>query len=288
MTLLRGLAALLLVAAVALAPDDALTYSSGAPAGFAGDFSDASGPQTCAVCHSSFDLNSGSGGVSVDAPTQFTPGETLQFTVSVDNQTPPAAGAERRQGFEVAAKDPATGEHVGTLQVVDAANTRFAQGNENYVTHTLSGTAESSWTVAWTAPTENLPASVRLYVAGNAASGGDGSDNDYIYTTTADLTLASVATTVPPAPVPFDLSAPTPNPVRGTSARLVLTAAEAGVVSVRLVDGRGRLVRHTTTSEWAPGAHPVDVPTQGLAPGLYFVVAEGRSGTRTQPLVVAR
>lgn len=289
MTILRGLAGFLVAAgALVLAPLTALTYTGGAPAGFAGDISGSSGPQTCAVCHSTYALNSGDGGVSIQAPAQFAPGETIQITVSVDNQTTPSAGAARRQGFEAAVKDPATGEHVGTLQIVDAADTHFAQGNPSYVTHTSGGTARTSWTFAWTAPVSEVSAAVRIYAAGNAADGGGGSAGDHIYTTTADLALSSVATAEPPDAVPFDLGVPMPNPVRGGRARLDLTLAEPGVVSVRLVDGLGRLVRHVVEREWTASTHLVAVRVEGLAPGLYFVVAEGERGARTQPLVVAR
>ncbi len=288
MTCPRGLAALLVAGTLVLAPRDALTYSAGAPAGFAGDVSGSAGPPTCAVCHSSFGLNTGAGGVAIEAPAQFAPGETVQITVSVDNQTPPSAGGVRRQGFEVAVKDPATGQHVGALQIVDASDTKFAQGDARYVTHTAGGTSRASWTVAWIAPASAAPASVRIYAAGNAASGGDGSANDHIYTATSDLALASVTTAPPPAASPFDLSAPMPNPVQGTTARLALTVEQAGDVSVRLVDGRGRAVRPLVAGAWSAGVHDLALRLGGLAPGLYFIVAEGAGGTRTQPLVVVR
>lgn len=289
MTILRGLIGFLVAAGVLVGtPLTALTYSGGAPAGFAGDISGSSGPQTCAVCHATNALNSGSGSVSIQAPGSFAPGETVQITVSVDNQTTPASEGSRRQGFEAAVKDPATGEHVGTLQIVDAADTHFAQGNTSYVTHTSGGTAQTSWTFAWTAPASGVPTAVRIYAAGNAADGNGSSSGDHIYTATADLVLSSVTTAEPPDAVPFDLGAPMPNPFRGGRARLDLVLDEPGIVSVRLVDGLGRLVRRVAEGEWTAGAHPIVVPVEGLAPGLYFVVAEGERGARTQPLSVVR
>ena len=122
-----------------------------------------------------------------------------------------------------------------------------------------------------------------MYAAGNAADGDGGTSGDHVYTATADLARAAVGTAPPPAEPAFELGRPRPNPVRvGVVARLDVSAA-AGV-TVRVVDGRGRLVRRVAAS----GAGAVGVPTAGLAPGTYFVVADGPAGRRVQPLAVAR
>ena len=292
MTPLRCAAAFLVAAAaVVLAPTDAVTLSSGASPGFAGDIPRGGDPQTCAVsgCHASFDLNAGTGSVSVDAPATVAPGETVRFTVSVDNQTSPASGG-RVQGFEITVRDPDSGDYVGQFTAPGSvdAGTRFAGAGASdtlYVTHTSGGTAQTSWTVEWTAPDDG-PAAVRVYVAGNAANGNGSPSGDYIYATTADVALPSVA--VAPSPsLGFDLGAPSPNPTRGTG-RLALVLDAPAHVAVRLVDGRGREVRPFADRSWAPGTHTLTVPVDGLAPGLYFVVARSAAGTRTQPLVVAR
>ena len=276
----RLLAGLALAAGVVLAPSVGETNSGGALPGFAGDpIPGESQPATCATCHRSFDLNSGDGGVAIDAPAAFGPGETVRITVTVDNRTTPVEGGAARQGFEAVVKDAATDEPVGTVALVDAAATRFAGSDGVYVTHTAGGTAQTSWAFDWTAPPTPAGA-VRVYAAGNAANGNGGTSGDHVYTATADLAPASVAAAPPPQEPTFDLSPPRPNPVRGAT-RLVLSGA--GWHAVRVVDGRGRTVRRAAVS----GAE-VAVSAAGLAPGTYFVVADGPGGRRVRPLTVVR
>lgn len=282
MNALRSIAALAVVLAVVLAPSLGQTRSGGAAPGFAGDPIPGE-PQAlaCNACHTSFPLNSGAGGVAIDAPTAFGPGETVRVTVTVDNQTQPDGSGGRRQGFEAVVKDAATDEVVGTVALVDASNTRFASSREEYVTHTSGGTSQTAWAFDWTAP-ESPAGPVRIYAAGNAANGNGSSSGDRIYTATADLAPASTAATSTPGAPAFDVGGPHPNPARGGIVRLAVVGADG--VAARLVDGRGRVVRDLGTSR----AGALTVSTAGLAPGLYFVVASGPGGRRTQPLVIAR
>lgn len=285
----------LALAAVLGTPRPAATYPFGAPGGFAGDFSDEGVVRTCAVggCHSSYAPNSGTGSVSIDVPSGVLPGQTVPVTVSVVNTTAPAPGSVVRQGFESIARD-ATGAISGTSTITDAAATRFALGSDPYVTHTTSGTTRTSWTYNWTAP--DAPASVTFYAAGNAANGGDLPEEpgntaagDYIYTTTRAVTVGpSSADDGPSRAEALTLGAPHPNPVRAGVAVVRLTLAEADAVRVRIVDGRGRTVRRVADERRPAGESAVVVRTAGLAPGLYFVVAETASGRSVQPLSVVR
>ena len=63
---------------VGLSPAPAEGRSTGANPGFAGHLLRSDGsPQTCAVCHNSFDLNAGTGSVSVEVAQTAAPGETV-------------------------------------------------------------------------------------------------------------------------------------------------------------------------------------------------------------------
>jgi hypothetical protein len=261
-------------------------YSSGAPPGFAGDQTSGSAPVTCAACHSSFALNEGPGGVTVEAPELVAPGETVAITVTVDNQT--QADGTRRQGFEVAVRVPG-GDHVGTLGLGTDGGTRFAQGNAAYVTHDGADPEQTEWTFTWTAPpAEDAPASVRLYLAANAANGDGGTGGDRVFATAADVTLAGTSALGGPDARPLALGPPRPNPARA-GATVDLRLAAPARVAVRVVDGVGRTVRHVASGRHTAGVHALAVPTDGLAPGTYFVVADGPGGRRrAQPLVVAR
>ena len=289
--------AVLALAAVLVQPRPAATFPSGSPGGYDGSSMDEGMVRTCSSsgCHDSYALNSGTGSVSVDVPAAVQPGQTVPVTVTVVNTTTPAAGSAtgRRQGFEVMVRD-AAGAVSGTIAITDAANTRLSFGADASVTHRTAGALRSTWTYNWTAPDQ--PATVTFYAAGNAANGGDipeqsgnNASGDYIYTTRRTVNVGSVAAEgAPSAAVALALGAAHPNPVRTGAAAVRLTLAEAGEVRVRLVDGRGRTVRTVAAGRRAAGEALVVVRTDGLAPGLYFVVAEAAAARAVQPLSVVR
>ena len=289
-TVLVAVAALsCLTAVVVLAPSPAAGKSSGANPGFAGNMMDPSGPRTCTVCHSTYALNQGTGSLAVDVAGTVAPGETVPITVTLDNQTPPAAEGSARQGFEATVRDPETGELWGRLLLADGTNTKYAGdgafADTSYVTHTLAGTAQSAWTFEWE-PGPDRAGAARVYVAANAANGNGTSSGDYIYATTVDVVVGGVASA--PAPeAAFSVGAPRPHPVpRGRAARLELSLERPGAVSAVLVDGLGRALRTLLSADRAAGTSSLDVPTAGLAPGTYFVVVDGPGGRRTRPVVV--
>ena len=294
-TVFASVSAALLGAALVLgAPRGAATSPSGSPGGFAGDGVETDGTvRTCTSCHSSFALNSGTGGVTVDVPSGVAPGQTVPVTVTVTNTTALADGAAAlRQGFEASARMP-DGTLAGTFAVTDAAVTRLTFGAEKTVTQTTSGATRTSWTFDWTAPA--TPTAVTFYAAGNAANGGDGPSGDYIYTATRRVVVGTTAGEAAAGEAPARgpgvvLSAPHPNPVRGGAATLRLVLGHASAVRVSLVDGRGRTVWTQADLHRGAGENRVVVPTAGLAPGLYFVVAERvDGGDRTvRPLSVVR
>ena len=282
---LLGVAAL--AAVVALAPTPARGNSSGANPGFAGNRSDGGTPRTCVVCHSAFALNSGSGGVAVEAPATAEPGQTVRVVVTVDNQTPAASsGIPKRQGFQATVRDPETGALFGSFALPDpGAVQQVGSGTDLYVTHTSGGSAQTSWAFDWVVGPDEGTA--RIYVAGNAAD-GVGTAGDYIYTATADVAVAATAA-APRPEAAFALGDPRPHPARaGQPVRLGLDLDAPGPVAVRLADGLGRTVREVARGDRAAGPGVVSVVTDGLAPGTYFVVVEGPGGRRTRPLVVVR
>lgn len=170
------LLAAVLVLALVFHPSPGLTFSSGAPIAHTG----APGENNCTACHSTFPVNTGGGSVTINAPGTYSPNQTLMIQVSVSNPT----GANQ-QGFELAVKN-ASGNHVGTLQVIDSGTTQFAEGNPSYVTHTFGGIDQTSWTVGWTAPS-SLVGPITVYAAGLGANGDFGSGGDRVYTTSAVL-----------------------------------------------------------------------------------------------------
>ncbi len=282
MRLAYGFAGVLLALGFVLYPILAVSFSFGAPAGFNGA---PASNGICTACHSSFELNSGTGSVSIDAPELFVPGETLTFTVTVVNTTPPLPdGVGSRQGFQVSAQLP-DGTHVGTL-LADDVVTKYADGDTRYVTHTTAGNQVATWTVMWTAP-EEAPDEVTFYVAGNAGNGGDGSNGDYIYTDAVTVTRMTVANEGEAAPLAARIDAVYPNPFVET-ATVVYTLERAMPVTVTLYDGLGRAIRVIEEGTGGAGPHTARVERGGLAAGVYFVEVRTPEARLTRPLTLGQ
>lgn len=290
-----GFAGLVLTLAVVLYPLMATSFSTGSLAGYNGSplSIDMNGEiRDCTFCHSSFDVNSGTGSVTIDAPATFVPGETISFTITVDNTTPPGGGMGVKQGFEVSVEDDAAEAHVGTLVIVDDANTKFAQfdinpdDEEKYVTHTSVGAEVSSWTVGWTAPVD-APETVTIYAAGNAANFNFSSGGDYIYTTSVTLDRVTTANEDAAAPLVARVDAIYPNPFVQT-ATVDYTLERSASVTVTLYDGLGRVVRALDSGAKGAGDHTVEVASDGLPAGIYFVEVRTPEAVTTRPLTLAR
>ncbi|MFN3596612.1 MAG: choice-of-anchor V domain-containing protein [Rubricoccaceae bacterium] len=281
---LRAAAGLAVFLAVAGSPLLALTYSSGAPAGFAGNFDDDGVVRACNVCHFSAPPNSGTGRVTIAAPETFVPGEPLEITVAVVNTTAPAGEGGVRNGFSATVR--AGDGPVGTLALGASPNVRFTQGSSAEVTHTTAGMAVSSWTFAWTPPAEGAPETVTVYAAGNAANGDGSLTGDFIYTTTRTIARAATAAEAE-APLAVALGAPAPNPVRD-AARVALTLAHDGPARVVLADGRGRILRVLAEGPRRAGTHALALDASGLAAGTYFLVAETPAGRHARPVAIVR
>ncbi len=287
MRFVYGLAVLALVLAFVSYPVLVMSLSSGAPTAFNGSpVSIANGGGLCSTsgCHSSFEPNTGTGSVTIDAPATFAPGETVTFTVTVDNTTPPADGTNLRQGFMVSVEDDAAEAHVGTLVIVDDTNTQLSTAD--YVTHTSMGNLETTWTMSWTA-SDNPPPSVTIYAAGNASNFNFAPNGDYIYTDSFTMTRGTVANEAEATPLAARLDAVFPNPFAETTT-VAYTLDRTMEMTVTLYDGVGRVIRVLEAGTRGAGAHTVSVEADGLAAGTYFVQIRSEAGAEVQALTVAR
>jgi hypothetical protein len=78
-----------------------------------------------------------------------------------------------------------------------------------------------------------------------------------------------------------------PNPAELGAATATFTLPQAGPVSLRILDEKGRLVRAVLTQQTqAAGARQVPLPLQGLPAGLYLVQLQTAASTRTGKLLV--
>jgi hypothetical protein len=264
-----------------LYPVMALTSSGGAPPTYSGGPADSG---TCQTCHWEFEVNEGSGSVTVDAPATYEPGVSYVFTVTVDNTTEPEGDAPI-QGFQLSVQD-AEGNHIGDLLLNDAANTLYAGGDFNYVTHSLAGRFETTWTVEWISPqVENAPELVTVYVAGNASNANGNVSGDYIYTASSAMALKGTSTQPLAVPGAFTLTSVYPNPARGVST-VEVSLDKALTVTVRVYDGLGRVVQTVDAGHLPVGTHDVRLNVDGYAPGLYFIEVYTGEGSLVRPVTV--
>ena len=272
----------LIVAMILIMPTLIMAYSSGPPDGKTG----APGEGTCHDCHNSFPLNSGNGGLTITAPSEYSSGETYQITVQL------ADNGQSRWGFEF------TPLNQGTITITDPTNTQSSNfGNNVYVKHTTVGTHNGtpdgpvSWTFDWTAPADP-PAMITLYCAGNAANGNFNNLGDYIYTTSFTMNLA-VGIEEKNTPLPNALSLSSyPNPFNAV-ANISYDLAEPGSAIVGIYDINGRYVRELVNANQAAGHHLVSwngTDNQGLqvSSGVYFVKLAAGFETATERLVLLK
>ncbi len=163
-------------------------FSGGPPAERTGNPGETCGADTCASsCHTGFPINSGPANFSISlSSSQYKPGQILDVTIAFDNTLTVI------HGFEITAVD-SSGKKAGTFTSKDET-TQTEAYNNLYAAHTRIGTAENRWIVQWTAPIAKVSDPVTFYAAGNEANGNSSGSGDYIYTSTAAISLAEDCT----------------------------------------------------------------------------------------------
>ncbi len=255
-------------------------FSAGAPPARTGAPGDTG---TCANggCHDSFALNSGDGSVAITAPPEYTPGETIQFTVRVSD---PSAS---QYGFEVTAKTDDT-MLVGEWDVSDPA-IQLTGGNVHYVTHDPAPLAAGgfTWTLTWTAP-PNEVGNITLYAAGNAANNGGSNKDDFIYTT-SHVFSPSLVTATESLDVPGDIGSMTiyPNPfIDNATVRYSLDRSSN--VVLELYDVLARRVLSQDLGSQAPGTHEWAIPAHDLPAGVLFFRLRTERSSRMGMAILTR
>lgn len=167
----------------------------------------APGEETCAICHTSFALNSGGGNVSIMAPPSYQPGQTYQITVQSSAPDP----TRKIWGFLLTVLT-AGNEPAGSLQTT-SMSTLLETGvgsfpNRQYMrfAQNFAGAAGGvTWLFNWTAPaTGQGPVTFySSFIQGNFDNTDAG---DYIYTASSVVPLMG-GPPPPPPPIPTILNA---------------------------------------------------------------------------------
>ena len=108
----------------------------------------------------------------------------------------------------------------------------------------------------------------------NASCGSysDGETEDY----TVHITGATLNAVAAESDVKANLNSlmVSPNPVKGSSASVVLQAAKAGSVNIKIADLSGRVVRSENISGIVAGKNNYSLRNINLLPGTYMIVAQ--------------
>ena len=171
-----------------LLDERARAFSSGPPP----SHTNAPGEANCTSCHTSFELNSGPGNVSINGlPLGYSPNQEVMLSVTTFHPD------GFIYGFQLTAID-STGAQAGTLVATDAVNTQltsgFVSGNpRQYIAQTFQGALpvefdQRTWTFKWIAPATNV-GPVTFYAAGNGGNANGETTGDYIYTTSATVSF---------------------------------------------------------------------------------------------------
>jgi hypothetical protein len=272
-TLVFLLSAPVAVLLILFLPYQALTHSKGAPIGSTGgpnqtDSCSASG------CHDTGTDNTGGGTITITTPASFSPGDTVSFTVRVEQN-----GA-RRFGFQATVRRADNKRPVGAVQL--ANGTQFSDAIGDYITHDDAADKDDAaeWTFQWKAPDQDV-GNIVVYAAGVAANGNGNRFGDNVYTSNATMpTRVSVEGEQPSNR--FFLEPAFPNPfMEQTTVRYSLSHPEP--VAFALYDALGRLVKAGDEEYMPAGTHEILIDAGDLPAGVYFyevrtaTVSEGRS-----------
>jgi len=249
----------------------------------------APGQGTCASCHGT--LTAGSG-VTVTAPTTYTPGGTaVSMTVSI-----PTTG-----GFELATLTSSNNSQAGTLA---AGSTQDAVSTSGAIQYVYSAVETTSWTFLWTPPATNV-GNVVVYVTGG--TNGSSGSHSYVLTpaasATPDFSLSASPSSLTVADGASGTSTITVTPKNGFNGTVAFSASglptgvtasfsTAGVMTLSAsstaaagtstvtVTGTSGTLSHTTTVALTVSAAAAPDFSLSASPSI-LAISDGTSGTST-------
>ena len=157
----------------------------------------APGESNCTECHSTFQVNSGSGNIQISGlPKNYLPGQQIPVTVTVNQSDAVIFGFQMTAINPVGAMSGSYTLPVGVPPTLQLDSGPVNGQQREYIEHTVNGVTPTqfgtkSWTFTWTAPSRRV-GKLGFYVAGNAADSDGGTGGDRIYTTSS-ATLSGTA-----------------------------------------------------------------------------------------------
>lgn len=184
----------------------------------------------CTLCHTGTP-ETNSSRITINAPMEYTPGETYQITLS-------SGTGATRQGFQMSAEADINGSptKVGTfIDDGDNTNQAFDMGQGSAITHTFVGNSQSSWTFEWQAPATDV-GTVTFYAAVNSTNMSGATDGDTIH---LKQTSANVLST---ESFTLDNLNVYPNPVSGSTFNIKVPNSLEDKVKIQVYDILGHQI----------------------------------------------
>jgi hypothetical protein len=232
--------------------------SGAAPAGYTG----AEQGRTCINCHGGRALNEAGGSVVINnLPQTYQPGETYNFSVSINHRN-----ADRtRWGFAI--KAVANGKTIGTFSE-DNINA-FVNGSAGEIGHLNAPVTNQSASytfsgLKWTAPlTPSLSEKdITFYVAANAV----GNNDDYIYSSSKSISLNTTSTDENKLPIDnYRVLALQKN------LQIRFNLKKPDDIQVAIYNMNGQKILENSIKKFVAGAHELNIDGSMLSPGTYIV-----------------
>jgi hypothetical protein len=151
----------------------------------------APGESTCQSCHSSYNLNSGTGNVTIVLDSsKYQDDSTYLVTVTVKDTT------KKIYGFQLTALNTSN-DAAGTFTLINTSTTNLQTGDspKRYYVDQHSATASNVWTFKWTAPASDSGV-VTFYACGVAANDNGNSAGDEVYTSNLKVKFDTITNTI--------------------------------------------------------------------------------------------
>ena len=264
---------------VLLVPVQALTNSKGAPAARTGGPGDQALSCSASGCHDEAGDNTGGGALIITTPAGFSPGQTVDFTIRVEQ-----AGANRF-GFQATVRRASTFGVTGTLHLTE--ETEFSDALGDYITHNQAKEADggAEWTFQWTAPDQDI-GDIIIFASGVAGNGNGTRFGDFVYTTSATMPTR-VSNEKEMLPTYFTLDPAYPNPF-DAHVTISYSLARPEPVRLALYDALGRLVQSFDEGFQPAGIHEVRIDGADLPAGTYFYEMQTATGRTSRAIIKTR
>ena len=197
----------------------------------------APGDETCgrSVCHN-IPANTGSGNIALvvnENDSTYIVGDSLSISITLENS------GTTRNGFQILALN-GDEENIGKWILTQPDEMKIINGiglpSRRYVTHTVEGVDQSSWTLDWGAPTEDA-GDITFYISVLASNNNGNNMGDTLYTSSKTLAFQEAVATNEPIIDHENIVTLFPNPVNDI---LQIQNHQSESIQIALFDMTGR------------------------------------------------